>query len=220
MARQMQMHLGYGSREIKSLADLDALIGNTENPVILVEGIRALPEEHIETVKARGSLIASRYPKAFLRTGNAPGTDAAFAEGVARVAPDRLQVVLPYTGHRKKYLFSGSSAYALDGLSKAAEDRITAATSEMNRDVARLAELYRQSGRSTAAGNKAAYLLRDTLKVLGAAEANLTPATVGIFYVNEDDPLAGGTGHTVRVCVQHQVPVVFQGEWMGWAQEG
>lgn len=217
---KLNLQGGYGSREIASLADLDALIGTAVNRVILVEGIRALPEEHVEKVTAFGSVLAMRYTSAIFRTGNAPGTDAAFAEGVARVAPDRLQVVLPYAGHRKKYLFSGSSAYALDGLSKAAEDRITAATSEMNRDVARLAELYRQSGRSTAAGNKAAYLLRDTLKVLGAPEANLTPATVGIFYVNEDDPLSGGTGHTVRVCVQHQVPVVFQGEWMRWAQAG
>ncbi len=215
-SRQMNMHLGYGSKEINDLASLDELIGAVATPVILVEGIRALPDEHLESVKECGTMLAKRYPKAIFRTGNAPGTDAAFAEGVAAISPDRLQLVLPYAGHRKKYLFSGPSAYALDGLPKAAEDRVTAATSEMNRDVARLTELYQKSGRTTAAGNKAAYLLRDTLKVIGAPEAGLAPATVGIFYVNEDDPLSGGTGHTVRVCVQHQVPVVFQAEWLRW----
>jgi hypothetical protein len=215
-SRQPNMHPGYGSKEISDLAGLDALTGSVPVPVILVEGIRALPEEHVDPVRACGAMLATRYPAAIFRTGNAPGTDAAFAEGVAAVAPDRLQLVLPYTGHRKNYLFSGSSAYALDGLPQAAEDRVTAATSEMNRDVARLTELYRKSGRTTAAGNKAAYLLRDTLKVIGAPEAGLAPATIGIFYVNEADPLSGGTGHTVRVCVQHQTPVVFQNHWLTW----
>ncbi len=163
-ARQMNMHLGYGSKEIDDLAGLDAFIGAGAAPVILVEGIRALPEEHLEPAKACGSMLAKRYPAAIFRTGNAPGTDAAFAEGVAAVAPDRLQLVLPYAGHRKQYLFSGSSAYALDGLPKAAEDRVTAATSEINRDAARLTELYQKTGRTTAAGNKATYLLRDTLE--------------------------------------------------------
>ena len=59
-------------------------------------------------------------------------------------------------------------------------------------------------------------LLRDTLKVIGAPEAGLLPATAGVFYVNESDPLAGGTGHTIRVCMDRQVQVVFQAVWRPW----
>ena len=61
------------------------------------------------------------------------------------------------------------------------------------------------------------YLLRDTLKVIGSAEAGLSPATAGVFYVNEADPLTGGTGHTIRVCLECRIPVVFQAVWREWA---
>ena len=30
------------------------------------------------------------------------------------------------------------------------------------------------------------------------------------------DPLGGGTGHTIRVCLQHAVPVITQEHWRGW----
>jgi len=30
------------------------------------------------------------------------------------------------------------------------------------------------------------------------------------------DPMAGGTGHTIRVCHQESVPVVFQTDWLEW----
>ncbi|HMP73028.1 MAG TPA: hypothetical protein PKE55_07155 [Kiritimatiellia bacterium] len=212
----VQLEFGYGSREIKTLADLDQRLATETDPVVLVEGIRALPDHHIEPLRSFGSMLATRYPQTRFRSGNAPGSDAAFAEGVSRIDPTRLQIVLPYTGHRKSYVQTGASLYALDGLPQAAEDRISVATSRIGRDVGRLAKLYTASGRTTSAGTKAAYLLRDTMKVLGAPEIGLPPVTVGIFYVNEADPLAGGTGHTVKVCAYHQIPVVFQEIWMDW----
>lgn len=31
--------------------------------------------------------------------------------------------------------------------------------------------------------------------------------------------MEGGTGHTIRVCQQKQVPFVFQDAWQGWKEE-
>jgi len=61
-------------------------------------------------------------------------------------------------------------------------------------------------------------LLRDTLKVAGSLAQGLRPATAGIFYVNEDDPLSGGAGHTIRVSRRAGIPVFFQCHWRAWLQ--
>ena len=63
---------------------------------------------------------------------------------------------------------------------------------------------------------KTRYLLRDTLKVAGSPEQGLRPAAAGIFYVHEDDPMSGGTGHTIRVCLRLSVPVYVQSQWRAW----
>jgi hypothetical protein len=62
---------------------------------------------------------------------------------------------------------------------------------------------------------KAAYLIRDTMKVMGYSEEFGSPIC-GLFYVDLSDPEAGGTGHTNRVCRQHGIPVAFQDSWMNW----
>ena len=79
------------------------LIASTcARPVILVEGTRDLPETEAETLAAFSAWLARSYPPAIFRTGNADGSDSAFARGVARVDPSQLVYVLPYGGHRKK----------------------------------------------------------------------------------------------------------------------
>jgi hypothetical protein len=62
----------------------------------------------------------------------------------------------------------------------------------------------------------AAYLLRDTIKVIGCEDLGLAPADFGIFYVRASDPMKGGTGHTIRVCRERGVPVLTQDQWMSW----
>jgi len=42
---------------------------------------------------------------------------------------------------------------------------------------------------------------------------NLT-ATLGIFFVNPKNPLSGVTGHTINICKQNNVPVLFQDDWL------
>ena len=70
------------------------------------------------------------------------------------------------------------------------------------------------SGTRNAYTIKASYILRDTVKVLGAAE--LTKAAFACFYDDLDAPREGGTGHTMAVCERNDVPFVDQRIWTQW----
>lgn len=55
--------------------------------------------------------------------------------------------------------------------------------------------------------------MRDVLKVVGAPSLGLPPANFAFFFANPANPLAGGTGHTIRVCREMGVDVYEQSEW-------
>lgn len=206
----------YEAKTFASVADLKSAIGNQVQPVILVEGTRDLPEADRPLLVELGRLLAQKLPHAVFRTGNATGSDTAWAEGVAVVDAKRLQYVLPNTGMGRQRRQSDSPAVALAAVPAAAEQVLAGATAKATPASQRLVDLYVREKGGSANAAKGAYLLRDTLKVLGCAELNLAPATVGIFYVNEADPMGGGTGHTIRVCSEQGVPVVTQAAWRRW----
>jgi hypothetical protein len=190
------------------------LITLSLHPVVLLEGTRKLPAgRKYNDVVRFAEWLATRYPLAVFRTGNAKGSDDAFAKGVKRVDPSRLQYVLPYSGHRTKEIEASSYQFSMDEIESSMTeliDRYTLAASPERSSMFRRtdAELPPK------VRAQAQYLLRDTLKVIG--NKAMGPATVGLFYVNEDDPMKGGTGHTIRVCRACSVPVTFQDEWLTW----
>ena len=193
--------------------EFQVILSKAERPVMLLEGTRELPEEDAAKLEAVGRWLAEAYPQARFRTGNAEGSDAAFASGVAAVDPARLEYVLPYGGHRKKALATHSYQFTLTDLPKVAEARAARDTAEAS---PAYGSLLAKRETVPSVGAKARYLLRDTLKVTGSPENGLPPATVGLFYVNAANPMKGGTGHTIRVCRRQGVPVAFQEDWMGW----
>jgi hypothetical protein len=184
------------------------------SPVVLLEGVRDLPESEIGKLAAFGRWMAETFPTVIFRTGNAKGSDEAFASGVRSVAPSRLQLVVPYTRHRSQSLGDGIYTYSLSDVSRAADAILADYTVQAS---AHYRELLEKRARIPALRAKAGYLMRDTLKVVGSVESGLTPAVAGIFYVNFADPMKGGTGHTIRVCRDQDVPVAFQNEWMKWS---
>ncbi len=206
----------YQAHEIRKLADLVAVLAKHERPVLLVEGIRALPDEDRAAVVGMGRLLAERLPGCVFRSGNAEGSDTAFAEGVTAVNPTRMEYVVTHGGMGRKWRHADGRSVALDRLAHVGEGPVGEYTVRSSPDLKGLVEAYRVRGAKGPVGAKAAYLLRDTLKVIGAPEAGLLPATAGIFYVNEANPLAGGTGHTIRVCMERQVPVVVHAIWQTW----
>jgi hypothetical protein len=191
----------------------NTLVAGEVRPVILVEGTRELPEEDAGKLTAFARWMAETYPQAVFRTGNADGADTAFANGVAQVDPTRIEYVLPYSGHRKKTLESGATQIDVSKLTAVAEERAVYHTKQASPEYGGMMARRIQIPQLRA---KARYILRDTVKVIGSDEADVAPATVGVFYVNVKDPMKGGTGHTIRVCQKHGVPVVYQAQWMAW----
>jgi hypothetical protein len=210
------MNTLYHADRWKSVAELRAFLDTTQNPVVLLEGTRQLSEADAVHLVALGRKLATELPTVTFRTGNATGSDTAFAEGVAAVDARRLQFVLPNARMGRSRIPPLSYAMGFESLPASATGRIAEATAQATPDNRRLVEHYQQTEKPTRSSQKAAYLLRDTLKVMGCAEAGLAPATFGIFYVNQLDPTGGGTGHTLRVCLQSSVPVITQLVWWRW----
>ncbi len=191
------------------------IIVSIKNPVILLEGTRKINDDQFLLLSKFGEFIARKFPNCHFRSGNASGSDDAFAQGVRKVAPDRMQIVLPKMDSGKSRLRNRDYVLALEDVSQAEEKQIIYESKRATPKNKRLFEAYelQQEGMMK---QKSLYLLRDTLKVLGSPENNLSPITAGIFFVNEDDPEAGGTGHTMRVCRQNNVPVFTQDVWLSW----
>lgn len=156
----------------------------------------------LETI---GALLAHKFSGAVFRSGNAVGSDAAFARGVANVDSKRLELVVPYASHRRADRPQGARILALNEAQS--QQEIVQLTLRASSQYQWLAV---QNGPKSQA--KFSYLLRDTLKVLGAPELGFTPATVGLFYVN--DPNKGGTARTLRVCRENGVLALTQETWL------
>jgi hypothetical protein len=184
------------------------------NTIVLLEGKRDVLEEDKEKLTALGRLLASQTKNMIFRSGNANGSDQLFSDGVTAIDNKRLQVVIPYTGHRKKT----NRAYdtiSLDDINIAAEPEVLL-QSKTNKKTENLIDKF-------AAGEKnrytiaASYIIRDTIKVIGTGE--VLPATFGIFYDDLKHPKTGGTGHTMNVCIQNNVPLIDQTTWFNWLTE-
>jgi len=184
-------------------------------PVILLEGTRKVPEQAVAALHRLAVLLAEELPKAVFRSGNAEGSDTHFFQGLAAAPPERLEYILPFPGSGKRRIRAGALVASPDmataeEFSAIAGDTVTASPATES-----LLRLFAAHGRNRVTA-KAAYLLRDTMKVAGASSIGLAPADFGFFFVNPEAPRAGGTGHTIRVCRAMQVPVFTQDEWEKW----
>nr|MBF0223774.1 hypothetical protein [Desulfobulbaceae bacterium] len=189
-----------------------AIITAQAQPIILLEGTRNISEETTPSLAAFAAKLALAIPNALFRSGNAAGADDAFASGIISVDPKRLQYILPTKGSRKKFRSLSATALSLEELPAARIDQIADETVAASPEYTSMMK-NRHSSRRLA--NLAAYLLRDTLKIVGYGD-KFSPATFGIFYVNPDKPTGGGTGHTIRVCKRHNIPIATQDDWMTW----
>ncbi|MCF8364193.1 MAG: hypothetical protein K9H16_00320 [Bacteroidales bacterium] len=189
-------------------------IGRYDKPgiVILLEGKRKVLPEDKSLLPALGEKLCMEMKYARFRSGNATGADELFAEGISRVDAGRMEVILPYSGHRKK----NAEAYhrhSLDEINLAAEPEIAWHTS-VNRKNKKLIDDF-VGGISNNVTIKAAYLLRDTVKVIGT-QSGIPPAGFALFYDDLLNPGSGGTGHTMMVCKNSNVPFVDQTIWRLW----
>ncbi|MFY0606437.1 MAG: hypothetical protein JXR10_06975 [Cyclobacteriaceae bacterium] len=192
---------------------LDQFLRDHDKPgaIVLLEGKRDVSPEDINQLVALGKLLCLRTEHIVFRSGNAAGSDEYFSKGVVAVDANRLEVITPYSGHRKKQNQAGYT-YSLDEMN-IVEDSPVVTYSKGNKKVANLVDRYMTGDRGRFA-IKAAYLLRDTAKVTGVGD--VFPATFGIFYDDLKKPKSGGTGHTMLVCDQLDVPYCTQEVWIQW----
>jgi hypothetical protein len=184
---------------------------DTDNAIVLLEGKRNVLKEDEQKLIDLGKLLASLTSKMTFRSGNAGGADQFFSQGVALVNPQRLQVITPYSSHRKKTNLAYDSI-SLDEINLTEEPEIVY-HSKRHKKTQNLVEKYVAGNRDQFA-KKAAYIIRDTVKVLGTQQ--IKPASFGIFYDDLSKPMDGGTGHTMRVCIENNIPQINQTIWFNW----
>ncbi|MFM2337502.1 MAG: hypothetical protein RL115_695 [Bacteroidota bacterium] len=185
-----------------------------KNAIILLEGKRNVLIEDKEKLTALAKLLASKSKKMIFRSGNAEGSDQLFSDGVTAIDYTRLQVITPYAGHRKK----SNNAYetiSLDEINIVAEPEVVY-HSKSNKKTKLLVDQF-IAGNKNHYSIKAAYIIRDTIKAIGTKV--IKPASFGIFYDDKSNPQSGGTGHTMNVCKQNNIPFIDQQIWFNWLKE-
>ncbi|MBK8348841.1 MAG: hypothetical protein IPL08_14950 [Saprospiraceae bacterium] len=179
--------------------------------IVLLEGKRDVIDADQKSLTELGMKLASSTEFMLFRSGNAAGADHFFSEGVFQTAPDRLQVITPYTSHRNR----GNAEYnalPLDDVNLMQEPEVVY-QSKFNKKTAGLIDKY-VAGARDRFSIKAAYIIRDTVKAIGTT--NIPPANFGIFYDDLSNPMQGGTGHTMDVCQKNGIPVINQSIWLDW----
>ncbi len=187
---------------------------DTENAIVLLEGKRSVLAGDADLLIQLGKTLATNTKKMKFRSGNADGADYYFSVGVGSIDKSRLQVITPYSGHRQK-ANQADETFSIDEINIAAEPEVIY-QSKSNKKTEKLVDQY-VAGARDRYSIKAAYIIRDTIKAIGTNE--IKPATFGIFYDDLANPKAGGTGHTMAVCAQNNIPVIDQKVWLNWLEE-
>ncbi len=195
-----------------TLSALQKLLDSTANPVVLLEGRRKVKPDDKPKLIEFAKNMAMRFPGVIFRTGNADGSDTLFAKGVAEIDPTRIQYVVPYPGMKKGNREDGAQTLSLDQINKVEEEKVEYLTSQQSKSTASMIE-YAKNNPDGRLAAQSKYLLRDTLKVTGSDAGDFKPPVVAFFYIDPSDKYAGGTGHTIKVCEELNVPVFTQQDW-------
>lgn len=213
---EVTVNTRYQTDKIELLNDLQAVLHGIDGPVVLLEGRRKVADGDRKMLGDIARLLVRALPHATFRSGNADGSDTLFGDAVTDLCPERFEYVVPKESMGRKRRNEAAYCIATSQLKAAAEERLVLCTNEASPDTERLVRAYTGELANSRLAAMGAYLIRDTLKVTGEAELGLRPASAAIFYGDLNDPLSGGTGHTIRVCMRRGVPFVLQDVWMQW----
>jgi len=123
----------------------------------------------------------------------------------------RFQVITPSSGHRKKHN-KAYKTFSLSDIDLVSESEIVY-QSKKHKETEKLIDPF-VNGERNKIIIKAAYIIRDTIKVIGTKK--IRPANFGIFYDDLSNPMQGGTGHTMNICKLNNVPMINQTIWFNW----
>lgn len=197
--------------------ELSRFIELYDNPqtVVLLEGKRVVAPNDKQRIAELGHILSHNTKHIVFRSGNADGADNYFSKSfLGKDLLERFEVVVPYNGHRRH-----SNPFRTINLEDLhlTQDCDLVVQSKTHKSLKRLIELY-VSGERNKLSYKAAYILRDTLKVLGLPESGIAPASFALFYDDLSNPRKGGTGHTMNICEMNNVPFITQDIWMKWTE--
>ena len=182
--------------------------------VVLLEGTRKVFKADGEYLILFAKTLAAKYPNMIFRSGNADGSDELFAKGIESIDAKRIEQILPYPNSHKKRLHEDSRILSLDELTKKEIGALADFSLKATPNYKALIEAYMKTMNKNRLTVKAIYLLRDALKVTGLKRLDFKPAEIGIFYTNDNKPTGGGTGHTIRMCKLHNIPIITQKTWL------
>jgi hypothetical protein len=194
-----------------SLADFIRLL-DEENSIVILAGKRDVIESDIQKLHQLGELLAHNTKHIIFRSGNADGSDKYFSDGVIKINSRRLQAITPYSSHKISNRLTHEIIH-LDSIDLNKETDLIN-TAKKNKNVKGLVEEYIK-GLDKRLKSKGAYILRDTLMVTGT-KSGILPAFFAIFYDDLKNPEQGGTGHTMLMCKEKNVPFINQRTWMKW----
>lgn len=183
--------------------------------VVLLEGKRTVAEKDQPLLEGIAAKLTRLSSYILFRSGDAPGADFFFSQGVAGVDPQRLEKIQPYAAHRTAAALSSRHFPTddIDGSDGASRQSF----SRLHGNNAGISDWQRSSKGSSLAA-KARYILRDTLKITGAGDL-VQKASFAIFYDDHENPESGETGHTMLVCRKCGIPFIDQTVWMKWLEE-
>lgn len=182
--------------------------------IVLLLGKRSVQHADRELLTRMGELLASKTKYLGFRSGNAQGADYYFSLGVSGIDNKRLQIIKPFADHRNSF-YMNCSTMSLDDLSLLDEPEVIS-HSKANKKTARLVDNY-VAGNRDSITMKAAFIIRDTLMVIGS-NSGVAPAAVGLFFDDFNQPMRGGTGHTMKVCQSKGIPYFTQTDWFPWVE--
>lgn len=184
-------------------------------PVVLLEGKRKVHEEDRNKLIQLGSKVAQDLPGCIFRSGNADGADTLFAEGVARVNPGNIQHIVPYKTHKPQNIQPGSIIISVEDISLTKDSELIRIAKTAGSHKKGLIDFF-FTDKKTALRQKALYLIRDALKVVGFEGAGIKRADFGIYYDDLEKQMTGGTGFTMKVCEHCHVPFINQEIFLKW----
>jgi hypothetical protein len=181
--------------------------------VVLLLGKRKVLKEDEKKITELGRKLATLTQYIKFRSGNADGSDELFANAIAEINIKIIQVIKPFKNHRKKTV-NQYETISLDTINILNEPDILY-YSKQDRKNKNLIVRY-EEGYKDQSAMKGAYLLRDTMMVVGAKSLNLKRADFAIFYDDLIKPEMGGTGFTIKVCKSLDIPYINQSVWFKW----
>ena len=189
-------------------------ICNQEEAIILLVGIRDISIPDSEKLLNVGNRLACMLPKSTFRSGNAPGSDEAFIEGVSQVANSNIELILPFSNHRSQNIPATSRTISLEDLTEDEISELKSIGKKAKAGYSILLDYYRPKSKKLFS-TKASYLIRDILAVTGSPSNEFLPCSVGIFHLNPLKPRLGGTAFTILVAKYMGIKTYTQDDYLG-----